>query len=71
MKVKKSGKPTDTLEREREREQYLIQIGSDFDAKNAGRIIAKHNKLASIKNCKISEYKIEKWVDYKCIENMC
>ena len=67
MKVKKTGKTTDTLERE----QYLIQIGSDFDAKKAGKVIANHNKLASVKNCKISEYKIEKRVDYKYIGNMC
>ena len=71
MKVKKTGKTTDTLEREREREQYLIQIGSNFDTKNAGKVIASHSELASIKEYKISEYKIEKWVDYKCIENMC
>ena len=69
MKVKKTGKTTDTLERERE--QYLIQIGSNFDTKNSGKVIASHSELASIKEYKISEYKIEKWVDYKCIENMC
>ena len=56
MKVKKTGKTTDTLERE----QYLIQIGSDFDTKNAGKVIASHSELASIKEYKISEYKIEK-----------
>ena len=69
MKVKKTGKTTDTLGRERE--QYLIQIGSNFDIKNSGKVIASHSELASIKEYKISEYKIEKWVDYKCIENMC
>ena len=60
MKIKKTAKTIDALEREREREQYLAKICSEFNTKETKKYDADYNKLASEKECKINEYKLEK-----------
>ena len=61
MKKTKTFKSIETLEREREREQYLRKIGFICDAKS----ISYNNKIARETNCRRSEYRRKKWVDYK------
>ena len=56
----KTFKSIETLEREREREQYFRKIGFICDAED----IIKEHKIARGINCKNSEYRRKKWVDY-------